>query len=120
MAPTAGTMTIADHGDPVPASGFEGFELREDGEIRDRGIESHEPSADDVGCDGIVAEDQHVRLHRRSGDRAIALHADDAINDRIARPDGGRYVDDGLLETRPMQRVLRPAVDATGHAPEAA
>src|SRR4051812_49576420 len=56
---------------------------------------------------------------RRSVDRAVAFHPDDAVHDRVCGAHRACDIKDGGLDARPMERVLWPPVDAAGKAPEA-
>ena len=49
--------------------------------------------------------------NRPALDRSVALHAHDPVHDGQPRLDRGRHVHDRLLQARPVQHVLGPAVD---------
>src|SRR5271157_168421 len=81
-------------------------------------IDAHNPGAGRVGGNKVCSHHDHSGLLGLPHDRAIAFHADDAVNYREVRSDGDVDVKYRLLDSFPMEDVLRPTIKDTRHHPK--
>src|SRR6185437_17131651 len=81
-------------------------------------IDSHDAAAGGVNGGGIASGDENAGRFRSTLDRSVTFHANNAIDDRELLRKQMMQVDDGLRNTRPVENVLRPAVDCAGDQTE--
>src|SRR6185369_3724554 len=80
-------------------------------------VDRHQPRRGGVDGDGIITEDECTTSPGLALDRPVALHAHDAVDDGKARHRQRAVdVEDALVDARPVQDVLRPAVDSARDA----
>ena len=82
------------------------------------GLQAHQAGGGGVDGREVRAQHQQARGDRVAHDRAVALHADDAVDDRQVGADGGVDVEDRAGDPPLVEQVLRPAVAAARHHAE--
>src|SRR5262245_22845240 len=115
---TEGLQGLANLNDPLAGKVAE--KLVGAFQIPDAGrLDHHQPGGRAIDRDEIVAEDEDAGALRLAPDGAVALHADDAVDDRELRHrQGGVEIENALVDAGPVQRILRPAVDGARQNPE--
>src|ERR1700731_4133218 len=78
----------------------------------------HYPAAGSVYRDGVVTKNERAASLGCSLDRTIPFHPDDPVHYGEIGLHGGIYVQDGVVDARPVQHVLGPAVATSGHGPK--
>jgi hypothetical protein len=82
-------------------------------QVRDAiGIESHEPRAGEVCRHRIVRHHYSPQISRRSLERSVAFHGDDAVRDHEMRGQGAVDIEDA--RGRSLPTFFRPAIDRAG------
>jgi hypothetical protein len=106
-------QAFAEHRDPILVDVAEksaGF-FYMDNESR---IEAHKPRAGRISRHRIIREDNSAKPAQFSLQRAVPLHRLDPVRNHEVHPDGGADIEDALVNSAPMENVLRPALLVRG------
>ena len=92
-----------------PARGLEVGKLRR--------VEAEHAGARGIRGDQIAAHREHAEAARRAHDWPVAFHADDAVDDREARPDRRHEIDDGIVDAVRCSTFFGQPYTAPGTTP---
>src|ERR1035441_8474440 len=73
-------------------------------------IDAHKPGAGRIGRYWIVRENNSAKAAQFSLQWAVSLHRLDPVGDHEVDRDGRTDIEDALVNSVPMEKVLRPAV----------
>src|SRR5580704_14926971 len=82
------------------------------------GIESHKSGAGCVGSYRIVRKHDLSQSARGTVERPVAFHRHNPVRNYEADRSGCAQIKDALLNTPPMENILRPSVSRTRHDAE--
>ena len=74
-------------------------------------IDTHQPAARGIGGDGVVSKNEAPEVPHGTMQWTIAFHCLNPIRNHEMYGYGRGELDDGIVDSFPMQYVLRPAVD---------
>src|ERR1700683_698812 len=75
--------------------------------------ELHDAGSSGVDGNGIVADNQNTASLGLTLNGAVSFHAHNAVNNGEVGADGGVEVEDGLVDARPVENILWPAIAAS-------
>jgi len=81
-------------------------------------VRSQKTRENRVRGDGIIAEQNGVKLFCHAIKRSIAFHSDDPIGDHEVRTNRGANVENTFMDSGPMQDILGPAIAAARNNPK--